>query len=173
MAEIATLPVILAVVGTVLMISEALVPGAHLIVLGVALLGAGLTGMAFGPLSSPIALALLAIVYGAVTFYFYRKSSFFGGRSQKTSSSTDLKGAIGRVTERVTSTSGEVKLDIGFSSYYTARSFSGEEIPEGTEVIVIDPGGGNVLKVEALEEIDDLEYEDPEEIRSEIPEEDK
>jgi hypothetical protein len=54
------------------------------------------------------------------------------------------------VTERVTPTDGEVKLDNGgFNPRYSARSVDGE-IPEGTEVMVIDPGGGNVVTVESV-----------------------
>jgi hypothetical protein len=61
----------------------------------------------------------------------------------------------GRVTERVTPTGGEVKLQGGgFNPFYSARSMEGE-IPEGADVMVIDPGGGNVVTVESLETIED------------------
>jgi hypothetical protein len=40
------------------------------------------------------------------------------------------------------------------------------EIAQGTEVIVIDPGGGNVVTVEAIDEIaDDIDRELAEEAR--------
>jgi len=42
----------------------------------------------------------------------------------------------------------------GFSPFYSARSMDGE-ISEGTDVMVIDPGGGNVVTVESMETIED------------------
>ena len=63
------------------------------------------------------------------------------------------------MTRRVTETSGQVKLDRGgFNPYYAARSTLGA-IPEGTEVIVVDPGGGNVLTVESLGDIEEDEID--------------
>ena len=64
------------------------------------------------------------------------------------------------MTERVTPTEGEVKLDNGgFNPRYSARSVDGE-IPEGTEVMVIDPGGGNVVTVESVSTgYDDIDRE--------------
>ena len=76
------------------------------------------------------------------------------GRGQ-TLSSSSLQGQFGTVTERVTKTDGQVKLeDGGFNPYYEARSV-GDAIEEGTEVMVVDPGGGNVLEVEAVEYVSD------------------
>jgi hypothetical protein len=53
-----------------------------------------------------------------------------------------------------------VKLDSGgFNPFYSARSVDGE-IPEGAEVIVVDPGGGNVVTVESLDGgFDDIDRE--------------
>ncbi|MFW5900355.1 MAG: hypothetical protein ACOCTH_01095, partial [Halodesulfurarchaeum sp.] len=34
-----------------------------------------------------------------------------------------------------------------------------DEIPEGAEIIVMDPGGGNVLTVEAVSQRDDIDRE--------------
>ena len=64
------------------------------------------------------------------------------------------------MTERVTETEGQVKLDRGgFNPYYAARTTDGE-IAEGEKVIVVDPGGGNVVTVESLAGIeDDIERE--------------
>jgi hypothetical protein len=64
------------------------------------------------------------------------------------------------VTERVTPTEGEVKLDEGgFNPHYAARSVDGE-IPAGTEVLVVDPGGGNVVTVESVSAAyDDIDRE--------------
>ncbi|PSQ15878.1 protease [Halobacteriales archaeon QS_8_69_26] len=145
------LPQLLVLAGITLVILEALAPGAHFIVLGVALLLAGLIGLVFPPLGGPLALAALVLGLGAVTFYVYREFDFYGGKGQaQTSDSDSLKGTTGRVTERVTATDGEVKLeDGGFNPYYQARAIDGE-IPEGEEVIVVDPGGGNVLTVESM-----------------------
>lgn len=151
-----TLPLLLITAGLLISMAEALAPGANFIVVGIALLGAGLVGVALGPLASPIVLALLVLVFGSVAFYGYRELDIYGGKGQaQTRDSGSLKGQTGRVTEAVTPTGGEVKLDSGgFNPYYSARSIDGE-IPEGTEVLVIDPGGGNVITVESLEVVED------------------
>ncbi|MFQ3295465.1 MAG: hypothetical protein ACI9PP_001248 [Halobacteriales archaeon] len=159
MAEIPglDLPLLLTIGGIVLIIMEAMAPGAHLIVLGVALLAAGLVGLALGPtlgmLATPLALAGMVLLFGSLALVVYREFDFYGGKGiDQTSDSDSLSGQIGRVTERVTETNGEVKLeDGGFNPYFRARSVSGE-IEEGTEVFVVDPGGGNVVTVDSLEQ---------------------
>ncbi|WP_459191772.1 NfeD family protein [Halosimplex sp. J119] len=148
------LPLFLLLAGAALTIAEAFAPGAHFMVLGVALLVAGLVGLLLPPglgVAAPIILAGLVLAAGAGTFYVYRQFDFYGGKGEEqTSDSDSLRGAMGRVTERITSTGGEVKLDEGgFNPYYRARSVDGE-IEEGTEVMVVDPGGGNVVTVEPL-----------------------
>lgn len=150
------LPLLLITAGLLISLAEAIAPGANLVVVGVALLGAGLVGLALGPLASPILLALLTLVFGAITFYGYRELDLYGGKGQQqTRDSRSLRGATGHVTQRVTATSGEVKLDRGgFNPYYSARSIDGE-IAVGTQVMVLDPGGGNVLTVDPIEEIED------------------
>ncbi len=154
-----SLSLLLVVAGALLVIGEALAPGAHFIVLGVALLVAGLAGLLLPPglgIFAPLILAALVIVVGGITLYGYRQFDFYGGKGTgQTSDSDSLRGKTGRVTEPVTETSGEVKLDSGgFNPHYRARCVDGE-IPEGTEVIVIDPGGGNVVTVEAIDDIED------------------
>ncbi|MFD1597423.1 NfeD family protein [Halobellus rarus] len=146
-----TLPLLLVVAGIGLSVLEAFAPGAHFVVLGVALLAAGLVGLVLGPLASPIVLGVLVLVFGALSLYGYRELDIYGGKgSGQTSDSASLRGRTGRVTERVTPTDGEVKLDDGgFNPFYSARSVDGE-LAEGTEVVVIDPGGGNVVTVESL-----------------------
>ena len=146
-----TLPLVLVAAGLGLSVLEALAPGAHFVVLGVALLAAGLVGLVVGPLASPLVLGTLVLVFGALALYGYREFDVYGGKgSGRTSDSTSLRGRTGRVTERVTPTEGEVKLDNGgFNPRYSARSVDGE-IPEGTEVMVVDPGGGNVVTVESV-----------------------
>jgi len=156
-----TLPLLLVVAGLALSIAEALAPGAHFIVIGVALLAAGLVGLLVGPLASPFVLAFLVLVFGALALYGYREFDFYGGKGQaQTSDSSDLKGKTARVTERVTTSQGQVKVDGGgFNPYYSARTMEGE-IPEGEEVFVVDPGGGNVVTVEALSNVgSDLDRE--------------
>ena len=151
-----TLPLLLIIAGLGLSVAEAVAPGANFIVLGVALLGAGLIGLVLGPLATPLVLALLVFVFGGLALWAYREFDLYGGKgSGRTSDSDALKGKTGRVTERVTPTEGEVKLDEGgFNPYYAARSVDGE-IPVGSEVVVLDPGGGNVLTVESLEVVED------------------
>lgn len=151
-----TLPLLLITAGLLISMAEALAPGANFIVVGIALLGAGLVGLVLGPLASPIVLAVLVLLFGSVAFYGYRELDIYGGKGQaQTRDSDSLKGQTGRVTEAVTPTGGQVKLDSGgFNPYYSARSIDGE-IPAGTEVLVIDPGGGNVITVESLEVVED------------------
>ena len=156
-----TLPLLLVAAGLVLSIAEAVAPGAQFIVIGVALLAAGLVGLALGPLAGPFVLGMLVLVFGALAFYGYRELDLYGGKGQaQTSDSGSLRGSTARVTETVTPTGGEVKLEEGgFNPYYSARSVDGE-IPVGTEVMVVDPGGGNVLTVESLEGgVDDIDRE--------------
>ncbi|PSP48005.1 protease [Halobacteriales archaeon QH_1_68_42] len=157
------LPLFLLLAGAGLTIAEAFAPGAHFIVLGVALLVAGLVGLVLPSSMGLVAPAILAAVVlgaGAATFYVYRQFDFYGGKGgEQTSDSDSLRGATGRVTERVTATSGEVKLDSGgFNPYYRARNADGE-IAEGTEVMVMDPGGGNVVEVAPVEGFDEIERE--------------
>ena len=156
-----TLPLLLVASGLIVSILEALAPGAHLVVLGVALLAAGLVGLVLGPAASPFVLGTLVLVFGALAFYGYRELDIYGGKGQaQTSDSRSLRGATGRVTETVTPRGGEVKLDGGgFSPHYSARSVDGE-IPVDAEVMVVDPGGGNVLTVESLAGgVDDIDRE--------------
>lgn len=160
-----TLPLLLVASGLVISILEALAPGAHLIVVGVALLAAGLVGLLLAPVAAPLAspfvLGLLVLVFGALAFYGYRELDIYGGKGQQqTSDSKSLRGSIGRVTETVTPTGGQIKLEGGgFSPHYSARSVDGE-FPVGTEVIVVDPGGGNVVTVESLDaDVDEIDRE--------------
>ena len=163
------LPLLLVVAGLGLMGLEALAPGAHFVVLGVALLVAGLVGIVlgtvFGAILAPTILAVIlagvVLASGAGTLYAYRKFDFYGGKNMgQTSDSDSLRGKSGRVTERVTHSGGQVKLDGGgFNPYYSARALDGE-IPEDEPVMVTDPGGGNVVTVEALSAIEgDIERE--------------
>lgn len=162
LADPATLSLLLVVAGLGLSLAEALAPGAHFIVLGVALLLAGIIGLLFPPFASPLIAAALVLGFGAAALWVYREFDFYGGKgSGQTSDSDSLKGKTGRVTERVTETGGEIKLDSGgFNPYYSARSVHGE-IAEGDEVMVVDPGGGNVVTVESISgvETDEIDRE--------------
>lgn len=153
------LPSLLLLAGLALVIMEALAPGAHFIVVGVALLVTGIVGLGAasvgGPLAvlaGPFALTAVLLVVGVLTFLAYSQFDLYGGQSAgSTSDSESLKGQTGRVTERVTASGGEVKLnDGGFNPYYRARPMDGE-IEEGDEVVVVDPGGGNVVTVMSME----------------------
>ena len=154
-------PLLLILLGTGLVILEAFAPGAHFIVIGIALLAAGLVGYGLAALGVPVVALLLVmaaavIVVGGGALYGYREFDFYGGKgSGRTSDSGSLRGQTGRVTERVTQRDGEVKLDDGgFNPYYQARALDGE-IPEGEEVMVVDPGGGNVVTVESMSVLED------------------
>lgn len=154
------LPIFLLILGVLLGIGEAIAPGAHLIVLGVALIVAGLIGLAastwIGGALLTTLLAVTVLLTGAVALFLYRELDVYGGKGMgRTRDSNSLRGQTGRVTERVSPTGGQVKLDSGgFNPFYQARCLSGD-IPEGEEVIVIDPGGGNVITVESMGEVED------------------
>ena len=154
------MPLVLLATGLVLMGLEALSPGAHLIVIGVALVGAGLIGMLFPPAANVLVLAALTLAIGVAATYVYREFDFYGGKgTAQTSDSDSLSGATGYVTETVTTRGGEVKLDQGgFAPFYSARTTDGT-IDEGEEILVIDPGGGNVLTVESLGSIGEDEID--------------
>ncbi len=155
-----SVPFLLVLVGAALMIMEAFAPGAHFIVVGIALLAAGLAGLLLGPFlpaaALPLVLAAIVLVAGGVALYGYRQFDFYGGKGTgQTRDSASLRGKTGRVTQRVTKSDGEVKLDSGgFNPYYQARALDGE-IEEGEEVMVVDPGGGNVLTVESVSAFED------------------
>jgi len=157
---ISSIALFMLVGGAGLIIAEAFAPGAHFFVAGTGIFAAGLVGVLL-PEAVPDALALIimaAVVLATSvgTLYAYRELDLYGGEGEgKTSDSASLRGKSGRVVERVTPQSGEIKLDDGgFNPYYKARSFDGE-IEEGEEVIVIDPGGGNVLTVESMSDVQD------------------
>ena len=158
------LPTILLLVGTGLIVAEAFAPGAHFFVAGVSLFAAGLVGFVLPPALGILNVLILAAVVlgaGAATLYGYQQFDIYTGAGvDQTSDSDSLRGQSGRVTESVSPTEGEVKLeDGGFNPLYRARSIDGE-FAEGTEVIVVDPGGGNVLTVEAVGDIaDDIDRE--------------
>lgn len=154
-----SLPVLLLLAGAGIAVLEAVAPGAHFIVLGTALFVAGLVGVLFPPLGGPLALAALVLLVGGATLYAYRELDLYtGSGSGQTRDSSSLRGRTGRVTERVSETEGQVKLGGGgFNPNYAARSVAGV-IEEGQEVVVVDPGGGNVLTVEALDGgVDDID----------------
>jgi len=155
-----SVPLLLALGGIGLLVAEALAPGAHFVVLGVALLAAGLAGFALGPAASPLVLAAVVLGAGGAALYGYRRFDIYGGKGTgRTQDSSSLVGEEGTVVERVTPTDGRVRLvDGGFDPVYSARSIDAE-IPEGTTVVVTDPGGGSVLTVTPLESTDLIERE--------------
>ncbi|MFC7116090.1 NfeD family protein [Natronoarchaeum sp. GCM10025703] len=157
-------PTLLVIAGIILLMMEAMAPGANFIVLGVALLVAGLLGLAVGSVLggtvSTLVLAGMVLITGAATLFVYREFDLYGGtEAGQTSNSDSLTGQTGYVTERVTKTDGQIKLeDGGFNPYFQARSMD-QEIEEGAEVIVVDPGGGNVLTVDSFEHLDEDEID--------------
>ena len=156
-----TLPLLLLTAGLLLSMAEAIAPGANFIVVGIALIGAGLGGLLLASLGVAgaglaLVMALLTLGFGAAAFYGYREFDLYGGKGQQqTSDSDSLKGKTGTVTETVTASGGEVKLSGGgFNPNYSARSIEGT-IEVGEEVMVVDPGGGNVVTVESMGYVED------------------
>lgn len=159
----ANLPLVLLLIGAGLVAAEAFAPGAHFFVVGVALFAAGLVGLVlpFGGALALVVMAGVVLLASVLTLAAYRRFDVYAGSGAgRTSDSSSLRGKTGRVTEGVTPTEGEVKLeDGGFNPYYRARSVDGT-IPEGEEVIVTDPGGGNVLTVESFGDgVDEIDRE--------------
>ncbi|SFS69240.1 NfeD family protein [Halostagnicola kamekurae] len=152
---LSNIPLLLFTAGLVLMVLEALSPGAHLVVIGVALAGAGLIGLLVPGGLDVLVLAGLTLAIGALAAYVYREFDFYGGKgTAQTKDSSSLAGSTGYATETITTRGGEVKLEGGgFTPFYSARTTSGT-IEEGEEIIVLDPGGGNVLTVEAIGSIE-------------------
>lgn len=154
-----SISLILLLAGTGLIIAEAFAPGAHFFVVGAALFVAGLVGVFLPPglgLLTPLILSAVILLVAGVTLWGYRQYEMTDMPSKgRTSDSASLRGKSGRVVERVTETDGVVKLDGGgFNPNYQARSVSGT-IPEGQEILVLDPGGGNVVTVEAVADLED------------------
>jgi len=156
-----TLPLLLLTAGLLLSMAEALAPGANFIVVGIALIGAGLAGVLLATLGVAgtlltVLLAVFTLIFGAAAFYGYHEFDIYGGKGQQqTSDRNSLKGKLGTVTETVTTRGGQVKLEGGgFNPYYSARSIEGT-IEEGEEVMVVDPGGGNVVTVESMSYVED------------------
>ncbi|WP_435098093.1 NfeD family protein [Halarchaeum sp. P4] len=158
-----SLPLLLVIAGTALCIAEAFAPGAHFVVIGVALLVAGLAGVLFPAVVTPLVLAVLVFAVGAVALWGYRNLELYEGTGRgKTEGSTSLRGERGVVTERVTDSAGQIRLQDGggFDPTYAARTIAGANaIAEGTEVVVVDPGGGNVLTVAEVDGQDDIDRE--------------
>jgi len=150
------LPVLLLLAGTGLMLAEAVIPGAQFVVVGVAMFLSGLVGILLGDMfASIVALSVMTVVFGVFSYFAFREMDLYNGPDRGTTSdSGDLSGARAIVTERVTARGGSVRLTEGggFDPNYRARSLDGE-IPEGEEVFVADPGGGNVLTVQAMDAI--------------------
>ncbi len=153
-----SLSMLLLLVGAGLIVAEAFAPGAHFFVVGAALFVAGLVGVLLPPLGiwTPLLLSVVILGVAGVTLWGYRQYELTDMSSKgRTSDSASLRGKTGRVTQQVTETDGVVKLDGGgFNPNYQARSVSGE-IPEGEEIIVLDPGGGNVVTVETMGDLED------------------
>jgi len=148
--------------GLILILGEALIPGGPLIVVGTAMLAAGVTGQVFA-INGLLPLTVLIGIYGAIAFAGFRHFEFYGSRGEQTSEVDSLKGDTGVVKDTVTSEDGQVKLDSGgLNPYYVAHSHTGETIPEGTRVRVVDPGGGNVLEVEPVPDRDEPQTADEE-----------
>lgn len=148
------LPLLLVLAGAGLMLAEAVIPGAQFIVVGVALFLAGLVGVLLGgAFTSVVALTLMTVAFGVFAYFAFREMDLYNGPDRgQTTDSDDLSGVTAIVTEKITARGGAVRLSEGggFDPNYRARSEHGD-IEEGTEVIVTDPGGGNVLTVESLD----------------------
>ena len=145
-----SLALLLLLAGIGLSAAEAIIPGSHFIVLGVALISAGILGILITPLNNPFALSLMLVIFGGIALYLFRTLDIYGGKGLfRTEDVDSLTGKTGYVVESVTSRGGKVNLyHGGFDPLYSARS-NGEEMAAGTKIIVMEPGGGNLLVVES------------------------
>lgn len=158
-----SLPLIFAVAGLALVVAEAAIPGAQFIVIGIALLVAGLIGLLIPGAGSPLALALLVGVAGAATYFMFKQMGYGGGTASaagQTRDSRSLNGQQGHVIKEIRPNStGRVRLD-GQASTFTARPEVDEVLKPGTKIVVTDPGGGSILTVMGLDdEMDSIDAE--------------
>jgi membrane protein implicated in regulation of membrane protease activity len=149
-----TLAILLLLGGAGLLAIEAIAPGSQSGVAGIGMLTAGIVGILLPAdlgIWGPVVLALLVLGVTIGTLVAYRQLDIYGGEgAAETINSESLDGMVGTVTERVTPMEGQIKLsDAGFNPYFEART-DGEDIDVGTEVVVVDPGGGNVVAVEPV-----------------------
>lgn len=151
-----SLSMLLLLAGVAMILAEAVIPGAHFIVLGVATFLTGLVGVLTPAGDSVILLTLTFGAASVVTYLGYSRLDIYGNDGSGvmgSSDSEDLVGKEGEVIETVKRSSGKIDLDdtVGFSSKYQARSASGQDIEVGTRVIVTDGRGGSVVEVEEIE----------------------
>lgn len=141
----------------------------NLVIVGIVVSLAGLIGVVVEPESTLLVLAALVPVVGFLLFYLYRHVQYPRSEApEQTSSARSLVGQAGDVTEEVTPRGGEVELlRGGFTPTHRARSRSGTIAP-GERVIVIEPGGGNVLTVAPADEVDVDELETPQEAADDV-----
>lgn len=150
------LPFLVAVIGVAVVGLAAVIPTDEIIVSGLALMFAGLTGFAVPFLAGPLALAGLFVIYAAITYVLYRQFVPEGSSAGQTSDADSLRGREGRVTSRIPATGkGTVSLTEGGT--FTARSETNEPIEEGEEIIVLDPSGGSILGVAPMSLADGVE----------------
>lgn len=157
---VSNINVFIAAIGLVILSMETIIPGGQFMIPGVSLTLSGLTGVLFG--LNPLALSIFVVVYGAIAFLGYKKLDIYGGSGQEqTTDASSLEGKTGYVIDTVTKTDGRVKLDNGgFSSTFSARSELDTVIEEGKEVVVTNPGGGNVVTVvEKSTDVEDIDRE--------------
>lgn len=151
---VGNLPAVFLLIGALLIIAEAAIPGAQFIVLGVAMFFAGLISIALPTtVYSPAILAVLTLGFAIIAFWLYQNFDLYGSANGQTRDSAALVGEKATVVTRVTETDGRIDLlgENGFSSTYSARC-STDELPEGTTVVITDGRGGNVVTVEPVDE---------------------
>lgn len=144
--------------GSILMISEAIIPGVQFIVVGLTTLVTGLILLVI-PIQNPIFIIPIFILIGVITIYTYKNINLTGDEIDRTTDSKDLRFSEGIVKQKITQTDGIVKLNNSnsMSNEFQARCKVGE-IEKGEKITVTDTGGGSVLEVMPKKEtkIDDM-----------------
>jgi len=154
-----SLSFLLVLIGVGLCIFEAFAPGAHFIVIGVAVLAAGLLGLFVPAVATPFVPAFVVLGVGL-------------GRCTSTATTNCTRGpGADRPRTPVTSAGSGVRRGGGDAAVrpretrvrrlrlLVRRSLHLGTIPEGKDVVVVDPGGGNIVTVEVVDGDDKIDRE--------------
>ena len=137
------LPAVILVIGLALLVVEAFMPGAYMIIPGIILAAVGAFGVFDNPdfltAWTPAIAIVAALVVTPLTFWMYAK---LGAPEPPTTTVTEsLIGRKGTVTVAVSTDSMKGKVRIGNDVW---SALADEDIPEGTEVEVDSSEGVHV-----------------------------
>lgn len=150
------------IIGMIMIMSIVILPVDEIVVGGIGLTLAGILATLIPFLGGLIPVAIMTVVFTIVSYYLYKNNVRVGGLNENTSDSGDLVGKTGIVVETIpASGTGTVKLEGGGFSRYSATAEENKRIEEGESVMVMDPGGGNIVSV-AVDEYSQVSRTDTE-----------